>query len=271
MRTTTRSNAFIVPLILAGAVFAGSDHPDYETRAVKVRVGSTEKVVALADLEALPAVTLENYQPVGASRGTLAKNTWTGASLRAVLLAVDPGFCDGVGTRPPVSVRSQDGWTVTLKRAEICGTAAGGEALYAVKGCNECHGASGEGSAPPGKPPAPALRGRGLTVREVTPLLRQGGKRHTKADVYDEPRLKDSDVEEILAWLDGSTAAASRYVVPPERRSILLAFRKNGQPMSGRDGLIQLVVAMDEYAGRYSHWVSEIETEPRGDRSAPVE
>jgi hypothetical protein len=35
--------------------------------------------------------------------------------------------------------------------------------------------------------------------------------------------------------------------------------------MNGRDGLIQLVVGSDQYAGRYSHWVSAIRvvTAPR--------
>jgi hypothetical protein len=28
--------------------------------------------------------------------------------------------------------------------------------------------------------------------------------------------------------------------------------------MTGRDGLIQMVVGFDEFASRYSHWVSEV-------------
>jgi DMSO/TMAO reductase YedYZ molybdopterin-dependent catalytic subunit len=39
---------------------------------------------------------------------------------------------------------------------------------------------------------------------------------------------------------------------------VLLAYERDGQPLPGRDGLIQLVVGQDEFAGRYSHWVKTI-------------
>ncbi len=38
----------------------------------------------------------------------------------------------------------------------------------------------------------------------------------------------------------------------------MLACERDGRPMTGREGLIQLVVGADEFASRYSHWVSEI-------------
>ena len=252
--------AAVIAAALLGGVTAGTKkRADYETRQVKVRIGRATAVLALADLEALAPVTLRDYQPVGTSRGPLTRNTWTGASLKDALLKVDPRFCDRAETAPAITIRSQDGWTVTLKWPEVCAAAAGGEALYDVKGCNECHGVHGEGTAPPGKPPAPALKGRGLKLQEVLPRLRAGGERHDKIDVYTESRLPESDLADILAWLDGSSEATPRYVVPPERRAIVLAYLKNGVRMTGREGLIQLVVAMDEFAGRYSHWVSEIE------------
>ena len=251
--------AFFTAVLVCGAIVLAGERRDYETRQVKVRVGPAEKVFTLADLEALAPVTLKDYQPIGTSRGPLARNTWTGASLKDVLLGVDPRFCSRPERSPAVTIRSQDGWTVTVKWQEVCAAATGGEALYNVKGCNECHGADGEGTAPRGKKPAPALKGRDLKPQQVVPLLRGGDKRHTKADVYTATLLSDSDLAEILAWLNGSGAAEPRYVVPPERRPILLAYLKNGQRMAGSDGLIQLVVAMDDYANRYSHWVGEIE------------
>ena len=258
---TMAVTAAVAAALLGGIAAAAGERPDYETREVRVRAGGNEKTLTLADLRALPPVTVENYQPIGTSKGPLSRSTWTGASLKDVLLSVDPRFCERAAASPAVTVRSQDGWTVTLKWPEVCGAASGGEALYNVKGCNECHGVEGEGSAPPGKTPAPALRDRGLTPRKVAPLLRQGGKTHTKFDVYTERRLPDPDLADILSWLNGSDAAASRYVVPRERRAILLAYGRNGQTMTGRDGLIQLIVAMDEIASRYSHWVDTITVE----------
>ena len=46
--------------------------------------------------------------------------------------------------------------------------------------------------------------------------------------------------------------------VNPASRVVVLAYQRDGRPMTGRDGLIQLVVASDEFASRYSHWVTSI-------------
>ena len=46
--------------------------------------------------------------------------------------------------------------------------------------------------------------------------------------------------------------------LPPARQAVLLAWERDGRPMTGREGLIQLVVGADEFASRYSHWVSEV-------------
>ncbi len=258
---------FAVAALLVSVTCAsggGPAHPErrpaYETRQIRVRVARATQVLSLADLEALPPVTLADYRPIGTRKGPLSRNTWTGASLKDVLLRVDPRFCDRRENAPAITVRSQDGWTVMLKWQEVCAAAAGGEALYDVKGCNECHGANGEGTAPAGKRPAPALRDRGLKPEEVLSRLRTGGERHARIDVYTDQHLSESDLGAIVSWLNGSADATPRYVVPAERRATLLAYRKNGKRIEGGDGLIQLVVGMDDFAGRYSHWVSEIET-----------
>ncbi len=274
-----RNLVALAVLTLAGAVLlAGAAGPsgkrsgkrdDYETRKVTVRAGGSTKVLTQADLRGMPRVTLENYQLVGVSKGPLRRNTWTGASLKDVLLRVDPRFCDRAETGPAVTIRSQDGWTAVVKWAQVCGTPSGGEALYDIKGCSECHGASAQGTARSGKTPAPRLTGRGLEIGRVLPLLRTGVG-HDGIDAYTEARLPEADVADIVSWLNGTSPATPRYVVPPERRPIVLAYLKNGTPMTGRDGLIQLVVGMDEFAGRYSHWVSEIEAEERPPGSTPT-
>jgi len=76
--------------------------------------------------------------------------------------------------------------------------------------------------------------------------------------------LTQADLAAMLAWLEKPEAGAKgeRYRPAPDKRSVLLAYERNGQPMSGRDGLIQLVVGPDEFAGRYSHWVKTIEVVP---------
>jgi hypothetical protein len=37
-----------------------------------------------------------------------------------------------------------------------------------------------------------------------------------------------------------------------------MAYERDGRAMSGRDGLIQLVVGPDEFASRYAHWMKSI-------------
>jgi hypothetical protein len=48
------------------------------------------------------------------------------------------------------------------------------------------------------------------------------------------------------------------YTVPPAKQAVLLAYDRDGRPMAGRDGLIQLVVGPDEFASRYAHWVADV-------------
>ena len=68
------------------------------------------------------------------------------------------------------------------------------------------------------------------------------------------------ELASILGWLarPDRTGGADRFVVPEARREVVLAYERDGKPMTGREGLIQLVVGADEFASRYSHWVSEV-------------
>jgi hypothetical protein len=122
----------------------------------------------------------------------------------------------------------------------------------------------GEGTAPSGKRPAPALAGRDWAVDRVLALLRAGREVHAGMNPYTAAQLSRADVAALLAWLGRSSARAKGepYRPAPDRRAVLLAYERDGRAMTGRDGLIQLVVGPDEFAGRYSHWVKTIEVVP---------
>lgn len=143
------------------------------------------------------------------------------------------------------------------------GTPEGGEALYNITGCNECHGVNGEGTAPEGKRPAPALAGKEWNYYQVRAVLRMGEDQHAGILPYTEAQLSDTDLNAMLKWLKDpeSTNPASTFSVDPDSMITLLAYERDGKPMSGTDGLIQLIVGIDEYAGRYSHWVQSIQAE----------
>ena len=91
-------------------------------------------------------------------------------------------------------------------------------------------------------------------------MIRTGTNQHAGITAYTADRLSDAELAAILGWLakPGRTGKADAFVVPPARRAVVLALERDGRPMTGRDGLIQLVVGADEFASRYSHWVSEI-------------
>ena len=109
---------------------------------------------------AMPKATLTAYGPVGVKVGPIGPHTWTGASLKDLLLRADPAAGDARNAGSRIVLTSSDGWTATLWWSELFGTVPRGAALYNVKGCNECHGVNAEGTAPAGKRPAPALAGR---------------------------------------------------------------------------------------------------------------
>jgi len=241
------------------------DSDEYKaTRRVVVKTAGRARSFTLAELQAFPRVVLPNHAVVGVKKGPLGAYTWTGASLREVLLRVDPTLGQPRNAGARIVVTSSDGWTATLLWSELFGTLARGEALYNVKGCNECHGVVGEGTSPAGKRPAPALARRSWAVDDVLPLLRAGRNAHAGLNPYTADQLTRADLAAMLAWLEKpeNGAKGERYRLAPDKRAVLLAYERDGQPMSGRDGLIQLVVGPDEFASRYSHWVKTIEVVP---------
>ncbi len=231
------------------------------TRQITVRIGATTRTFSLADLQGLPRATLANHRVVGVSRGPLGSFSWVGASLKELLVRVDPKVGDASLANARIVLTSSDGWTATILWRELFGTRARGEALYAVKGCNECHGVQGEGSVPSGKRPAPALGGRDWDVDGELALLRTGRDSHGGMNPYTPDQLSRADLAAILDWFGNPTTRvkAEAYQPPPDKRVVLLAYERDGRPMTGRDGLIQLVVGPDEFASRYSHWVKTIE------------
>jgi tungstate transport system substrate-binding protein len=231
------------------------------TRELRVTVGATARTFTLADLEALPRQTLTAYGPIGVKVGPVGPHAWTGASIRDLLLRTDPAAADPRHAGERVVVTSSDGWTAALWWSEVFAAVPRGAALYHVKGCNECHGVNGEGTAPAGKRPAPALAGRTFAAGRVETVLRTGGSAHAAINPYTEAQLNAADLRTLLAWLQkpALTVRGDAYQPPAGRQAILVAFERDGRRASGREGLLQLVVGPDEFAGRYSHWVKSIE------------
>lgn len=236
-------------------------HEANATRRVLLRIGDRSQTFTLTDLQAFPKVTIADYEPVGVKRGSLGKSTWTGASLKDVLLTVDPTVSDSRNNHRFIVITSSDKWVAIIKWVEIFGSPQGGEALYNIKGCNECHGVDGEGTAPRGKRPAPALARKEWSYDTVRAIIRTGKDAHAGINPYAEPQLSDTDLRAILDWLRSPRSPRSfgTFTVDPAKIVTLLAYERDNRPMTGKDGLIQLIVGMDEFAGRYSHWVQTIE------------
>jgi len=239
------------------------DSDDYKaTEAVTVRVGPLSRTFTLDDLRALPAATIRDYEAIGVKKGPLGRHTWTGVSLVTLLRQVDPAIGRQEAGLGRITVTSSDGWQAVIKWPELAGGLGRGEALYNVKGCNECHGVDGEGTAPAGKRPAPQLAGISWPLGPMARLLRAGGEAHGGLNPYTEAQLNDADLADLLAWLAAPSRSAGTVFAPPRGFEVaLLAYERDGRPLTGRDGLIQLVVGFDEYAGRFSHWVAEVEVE----------
>jgi tungstate transport system substrate-binding protein len=231
------------------------------TREVSVKVGAKARTFTLADLQALPEVTLANYDPVGVKVGRVGPHTWTGVPLKELLLGTDSSAGDARNSGGRIIVTSSDGWTAALRWVEVFATVPRGAALYNVKGCNECHGVDAEGTAPSGKRPAPALAGRTLAPGRVNTVLRTGGDTHAAINPYTEAQLSAAELQTLLSWLrqPTRTVKGDAYQPRPGRQAILIAFERDGRPATGREGLLQLVVGPDEFAGRYSHWVKSVE------------
>jgi tungstate transport system substrate-binding protein len=229
------------------------------TREITVIVGATSRTFTLGDLQALPKAALPGHAVVGVKKGPLGRHDWTGASLRDVLAATDRRVAQPTYAGSRILVTSSDDWTATVWWDEIFGALPRGAQIYNSKGCNECHGVSAEGSSPRGKQPAPALAGRSWSLERMLRVLRAGGDSHAGLNPYTESQLSSADVEAMIGWLQHPEAArgqAPGSTAP--RLPVLLAYARDGKPLTGRDGLIQMVVGEDEFAGRYAHWVKTV-------------
>jgi tungstate transport system substrate-binding protein len=230
------------------------------TGSLRVVIGGTSRTFTLEDLRKAPQATLAGVEHIGVKKGALGKYTWTGASLKDLLLLVDPNLAAPDRSASTIEVVSSDGWVASLTWHELFGQISRGEGLYLAKGCNECHGLRAEGTSPEGKRPAPKLMGQAYPVPETTSMIRTGAGQHEGITAYTADRLSDGELATILGWLakPDRIGKADPFVVPEARRAVLLAYERDGRPMTGREGLIQLIVGADEFASRYSHWVSEI-------------
>ena len=229
------------------------------TGSLRVQVGTATRTFTIAGLKAMPRATLPDHEVIGVRRGRLGRITWTGASLRDVLLAVDSAIASPARSAARVVLSSSDGYTVLVKWSELFGRVSDGERVYLAKGCNECHGADAEGTAPAGMRPAPPLTGLGLPAPELAAVIRDP-VRHAGISIFTTANLTDPDVAAMLEWFRNPKGVAA---VAPAGASapapiVVLAYERDGKPMRGRDGLLQLVVGSDEFASRYSHWVSSI-------------
>jgi tungstate transport system substrate-binding protein len=229
------------------------------TDSIRVTIGTASKTFSLADLRGMPKATLSGVEYIGVKKGKLGTFTWTGVSLKALLVAVDPGLSAPGRSGSTIEVVSSDGWVATLAWNELFGRVTRGEGLYRAKGCNECHGLYAEGTSPAGKRPAPPLANRPFDESATVAMIHAGTQQHAGISAYTPDRISDTDLRAILAWFANPKAdAVTTFIVPPARQVAVLAFDRDGRPMGGREGLIQLVVGPDEFASRYSHWVSEI-------------
>ncbi len=228
------------------------------TRDVTIKIGDKSQTFALADLQALPQTDLKGYEATGHKKGPLGANDWTGVSLKDLMLLVDPTIADPANDGKFIVATASDGWKSTLRWNQLFGEPRGGQALADSYGCSECHGYMGEGTAPKGKTPTPALAGKGFTAAMLGAIVREG---HAGINPYTPEQLPDTDLEELAAWFADPTAPISdtAYTVPPEQIGALLALVRNGKEMNGRDGLIQLIMPMDKYTSRYAHWVQTVE------------
>ena len=87
-----------------------------------------------------------------------------------------------------------------------------------------------------------------------------GSMGHAGITAYTIDRLSSADLQVILDWLKDPprTGSDTLYHVDPAVRAVVLAYERDGKPITGREGLIQLVVGSDQFASRYSHWVSAV-------------
>jgi len=254
-------SAALALLFLCPFPGTAAEHPAASasgTSSVSVVTGSSTVTLTLENLQNLPKHTITGYEAVGTKRGPLGRHDWEGAGLRDVLLKVAPGLDKPGSASKRIVVKSVDGWTISFKARELFGEFTGGEALFAIKGCNECHGADAEGSAPAGKKAVPALKSRALPAPLIGALLRAN---HGDVKFYGPDRVTGDEIDQITAWLNAPETATGSFRIDSSKSRVILAWTRDGQPLSSADGLIQLVVEYDQFAGRFSHWVDRIEIE----------
>jgi tungstate transport system substrate-binding protein len=230
------------------------------TSTIRVRVGASSRTFTIGELKALPRVMLPNHEVVGVKRGRLGRFSWAGASLADLLRAVDRTVADPKRSAARIVLTSSDGYTAMVKWTELFGQVSKGEQVYLAKGCNECHGADGEGTAPAGKRPAPALARQAFDAATLAAIIRDPA-RHAGIRYYTAAAFADPDVAAMIEWLNNPAAASPQRATSastPASRVVVLAYERDGRPMTGRDGLVQLVAASDEFASRYAHWVASI-------------
>ncbi len=233
---------------------------DYKaSREVTVKIGDKSQTFTLADLQAMPKQTLADYEAIGHKKGPLGKNTWTGVSLKDLLLKVDPAIGDPANAGKLVVATATDGWKSTVRWDELFGTWSGGERLADIYGCTECHGINGEGTAPAGKPATSALAGRNLSIELSMLVLRTGKPLHGQINAFTPEQITDAEIVAIMDWFKNPQSTASDFQPDPAKRMVLLCYEMNGKPMTGADGLIQMIDGMDKYSSRYAHWVQTVE------------
>jgi tungstate transport system substrate-binding protein len=257
--TQDRIAAFGVDRVGQPLFYANSEELK-ATRTLRVETGAASRTFTIDELRALPKVTLPNHEVVGVKRGKLGRFTWAGASLADLLRAVDQTVTDPKRHAERITLTSSDGYTATVKWTELFGQVPSGERVYLAKGCNECHGADGEGTSPAGKRPAPALARQAFDAAAMAAILRSPD-RHAGIRYYTAAAFADPDIAAMVDWLNSPAGGPPRPAAPASRTAspvVVLAYERDGRPMTGREGLVQLVVSTDEFASRYSHWVTSI-------------
>ena len=69
----------------------------------------------------MPKVTVSDYEAIGHKKGPLGANDWAGASLKDLLLKVDPAVADKANAGKLIVATASDGWKSTLRWEEIFG------------------------------------------------------------------------------------------------------------------------------------------------------
>jgi len=249
----------ITEILCIAPVFADDQEKNNESKEVLVLTPVSSRTFTLAELAKLPRGEVKDFNPIGVKKGPLGNFTWSGANLAEVLRAADPKIADPANASMTIVVTSVDGWSSTLFWGEVFGTPHGGAALYQVKGCSECHGTFAEGTDPKGKKAAPKLAGTSMELASFSAALREGGKLHNNLRKFPTGWITDDQIKILYDWLRGAETNANAYVISKQKCVVLLADQRDGAPLTGKEGLLQLIIGFDEFAGRFSHWVSKVE------------